>query len=133
MRLGVTLAVLAIVGCRPAEPAINLKTWRVVALGDQVAPVGAGGHYLTMYFGPGTGRLSGFAGCNQYNGPYTLIGDSLTIGPVVSTKMACIESMDLESRFLSALPALTHWQVTDSTLTLTGAGGVAVQLRTGEH
>ena len=86
MRLGVTLAVLAIVGCRPAEPAINLKTWRVVALGDQIAPVGAGGHYLTMYFRPATRRVSGFAGCNQYNGPYTLVGDSLAIGPVVSNQ-----------------------------------------------
>ncbi len=123
---------LALAGCPSAEPAINLKTWQVVALGDQVAPVGAGGHYLTMYFGPGTGRVSGFGGCNQYNGPYTLVGDSLTIGPVVSTKMACVESMDLESRFLNTLPALTHWQVTDSTLTLSGAGGVAVQLRIGE-
>jgi heat shock protein HslJ len=120
-----------LMGCRPPEPAINLKTWNVVALGTQMAPVGAGGHYLTMYFGPGTGRVSGFSGCNQYNGPYTIAGDSIAIGPLVSTKMACIESMDLESRFLGTLPTLTHWHVTDSTLLLTGAGGVAVRLRVG--
>lgn len=127
------LLVVALAGCRASEPAIALKTWNVVALGSQMAPVGAGGHYLTMVFGPATGRVSGFGGCNQYNGPYTLVGDSIAIGPVVSTKMACVESMDLESRFLSTLPTLTHLQVTDSTLTLTSAGGVVVKLRLGEH
>ncbi|MBW8771810.1 MAG: META domain-containing protein [Gemmatimonadetes bacterium] len=125
--------VLAFAGCRSSEPAINLKTWNVVAIGSEMAPVGAGGHYLTMYFGPATGRVSGFSGCNQYNGPYTLVGDSIAIGPLVSTKMACVESMDIESRFLSALPALTHWQVTESTLTLTGPDGMALKLTPGEH
>jgi heat shock protein HslJ len=86
-----------------------------------------------MYFGPGTGRVSGFAGCNQYNGTYALVGDALTIGPVVSTKMACTDGMELESRFLATLPKLTHWQVNDSTLTLDGAGGVAVRLITSQH
>jgi putative lipoprotein len=124
---------LALSGCRSAEPAITLKTWRVVTLGDRVAPVGAGGNYLTMYFGPGTGRVSGFAGCNQYNATYTLVGDSLVIGPVVATRMACVDGMELESRFLATLPKLTHWQVNDSTLTLDGTGGVAVRLLTSQH
>ncbi len=117
------------IACRSPEPAITLKTWRVVALGDQIVPVGAGGHYLTMYFGPATRRVSGFAGCNQYNGSYFLVGDSLVISAVRSTMMAFTDGMELEFRFLRTLPALTHWQVTDSTLTLTGAGGVAMKLR----
>jgi heat shock protein HslJ len=83
-----------------------------------------------MYFGPGTGRVSGFAGCNQYNGQYALAGDSIAITAVRSTMMACTDGMELESRFLATLPKLTHWQVNDSTLTLDGAGGVAVRLTT---
>jgi heat shock protein HslJ len=131
-RLASVLLMLTM-ACKAAEPAINLETWRVVTLGDRIAPVGAGGNYLTMYFGPGTGRVSGFAGCNQYNGTYTLAGDSIAIGPVVSTKMACTDGMELESRFLATLPKVTHWQVTDSTLTLDGVGGVAVRLITSQH
>src|SRR5258705_10512558 len=78
---------LVLTACRNPEPAITLRTWRVVALGDRIAPVGAGGNYLTMYFGPGTGRVSGFAGCNQYNPPYTLVGDSFTIGSPGATRV----------------------------------------------
>jgi heat shock protein HslJ len=124
---------LALLACRAPEPAINSKNWNVAALGTQISPVGAGGRYLTMYFGPGTGSISGFGGCNQYSAPYALTGDSLTIGPVVSTKMACTESLELESRFLATLPKLTHWQVADSILTLTGPDGMALKLTLGEH
>ena len=100
----------------------------MVAIGTQQTPVGAGGRYLTMHFDAATSRVSGFSGCNQYNAPYTLHGDSLTFGPAVSTQMACIGNADSAERaFLGALPAITTWQLPDSTLTLVG-GGVAVQL-----
>jgi heat shock protein HslJ len=35
-------------------------------------------------------RISGNAGCNSFGGSYTLDGNMLTVGPVISTKMACM-------------------------------------------
>lgn len=50
------------------------------------------------------GTVSGSAGCNQYNGSYTLDGDKLSIGPLTTTKMACPEPiMAQEQAFLAAL------------------------------
>ena len=50
-------------------------------------------------------QLNGSAGCNQYNGRYELDGSKLTIGPLASTRMACLDNgiMDQESAFLQAL------------------------------
>jgi heat shock protein HslJ len=43
----------------------------------------------SMHFGK-DGRISGNAGCNSFGGSYTLEDDTLTVGQVVSTKMACL-------------------------------------------
>ena len=36
------------------------------------------------------GRVSGNAGCNSFGGSYVLEGNRLTVGPLISTKMACM-------------------------------------------
>lgn len=133
MRSFLTLLTAALIACGPEAPPITGREWRVVALGDQIAPVGAGGHLLTMNFDYASGRVSGFSGCNQYNAPYVLADDSLIFGPAVSTKMFCLETDSLERAFLGIIPAVAAWQLQDSLLILSGPGGVAVRLRTNQH
>ena len=119
--------------CKPADPPFAGKEWRVVAIGSLQGPVGAGGRYLTMHFDAATTKVSGFSGCNQYNAPYTLHGESLSFGAAVSTQMACGGGADSAERaFLGTLPAIATWQMQDSILALVG-GGVAVRLRRGQH
>lgn len=127
------LLILLAIGCRPSSPTITGKEWVVTAVGDQVAPVGAGGRYLTMRFDAEGSRVSGFSGCNQYGASYTLTGDSISFGPVISTKMACEGYDSLEQAFLGAIPAIAQWQLADSTLVLYGGTGVAVRLREGQN
>ena len=43
--------------------------------------------------------------------------------------MACTDGMELERRFLVALPVFTTWRRTDSTLTLSGPSGPLAQFR----
>ena len=38
------------------------------------------------------GSASGSGGCNNFSGPYEVDGDSLTIGPLAGTMMACEEA-----------------------------------------
>ena len=45
----------------------------------------------------------GFAGCNRFSGGYQYAGNSLTLGPLASTKMACAVGMALETEFLGVL------------------------------
>lgn len=56
------------------------------------------------------GRMAGSTGCNRYTGPYTVEGDTLELGPVVSTRMACAPPADaVEAAFLAALERVTRW------------------------
>lgn len=51
-----------------------------------------------------SGKVSGNSGCNSYSGAYTVSGTSLSIGPLISTQMACEpDVMDQEQLYLSAL------------------------------
>jgi heat shock protein HslJ len=61
------------------------------------------------------GTLSGFAGCNDYNGSFTLDGDSIDIGPLATTRMACgAPGSDVEAAYLPALDAVGTWEVLPS-------------------
>ena len=45
------------------------------------------------------GKISGSSGCNSYSGAYQINGSQITIGPLASTMMACIdppEVMEME-------------------------------------
>jgi heat shock protein HslJ len=76
---------------------------------------------LTATFTP-DGQVAGSAGCNDYSGPYTLDGTSLTVGPLVSTKKACDQAiMDQETQFLTALQTPTTVEPSGATITLRAA------------
>jgi heat shock protein HslJ len=70
------------------------------------------------------GVANGSAGCNTFNGDYESSGDTLTFGPLASTKMACEQGvMDQEAQVLAALGEVTSWSVEEDRLTLSGEGG----------
>ncbi len=73
--------------------------------------------------------LATLGGCNRFSASYRLAGDSLSFGPVVSTKMSCADGDQLERSFLAMLPAIATYQATDSALTLLGPGGVSARFR----
>ena len=59
-------------------------------------------------FVPGTGRVSGKAGCNSYGAGYTLSGEGVSFGDAFSTEMACEpDLMEQEQAFLDALRHVT--------------------------
>ena len=83
---------------------------------------------ITLQFAD-DGSVAGNAGCNQYSGGYTVGedgADSITIGPLAVTQMACVEPdgvMDQESQFLAALEAAGSWQFVGDRLELRSADG----------
>ncbi|MGI5950955.1 MAG: META domain-containing protein [Brooklawnia sp.] len=70
-------------------------------------------------------KVSGNAGCNQYNGSYTIDGQTITVDEnVATTMMACEESvMTQETAFLTVLIAASNITLTDEQLTLDGDQG----------
>ncbi len=65
--------------------------------------------------------------CNPLSGPVTYEGPTLTVGPLVSTKMGCEPALMEQDQVLAqALEGTPQWSVTDGQLTLTGGGTVIV-------
>lgn len=70
------------------------------------------------------GRVSGSSGCNRIVGTFTLDGDTLSIGPLAGTRMACPPpAMELERRVHAALAAVTGYSIDGERLTLEGPDG----------
>src|SRR5262245_15539076 len=78
------------------------------------------------------GRVSGTGGCNQYNGPYTQDGGSLTFGNLASTLMLCEGELGRqETAFLAAIAGTRTWQVTpEGKLELGGAATIVAEQAT---
>ncbi|SCX90845.1 Heat shock protein HslJ [Nonlabens sp. Hel1_33_55] len=77
--------------------------------------------------------ISGNAGCNTYNAPFTIETYQLNIGNVALTRMSCPD-MSMENNFLAAVEKVTSYQKTDGTLTLLDANNnVVIKATTGSN
>jgi heat shock protein HslJ len=73
----------------------------------------------------GDGTVTGFGGCNNFNGGYSTgaLG-TIAIGPLMSTMKACGDPADTtERQILTALQTATKWDVTSGALELRDSGG----------
>ena len=125
-RLGVLLVFFGslLAGCGgddddgAADPALEGTEWTLVSgldveMPDDAVPT------LTL----SDGSASGLGGCNTYTGDYQLDGDSLSIGPVAATMMACEEpKMAVEQAYLPALEAVDAWSIDSGELVLSSGG-----------
>ena len=69
------------------------------------------------------GTLGGSTGCNRYTGPYTVDGESLTLGAIASTQMACPPPAgEVERAYLDALQQVAQWRMDDAELVLLDDG-----------
>jgi heat shock protein HslJ len=65
------------------------------------------------------GEVSGSTSCNQYSGPYELDGDSLDIGQLTMTLIACVPPRDaIERAYMRALGQVARWAVDGEELVL---------------
>ena len=80
--------------------------WRPVRLGaSDVAP----DTKAFVQFRSG-GELAGQGGCNRFFGRYKIEGETIEIGPIGATRMACPEPvMAQEASLLAALEAARTW------------------------
>lgn len=69
-------------------------------------------------------RVAGRAGCNRYGGSVSIDGKKLTVGQLISTKMACAPAlMDQELRFLKALEAARSFELQGTKLRVLDESG----------
>ncbi|MBV9329898.1 MAG: META domain-containing protein [Chloroflexi bacterium] len=107
-------------------PTLTGVTWRVTGVnngrGGVVSVVS--GTQLTAIFGD-DGRVNGDTGCNMFSGPYTIAGSSIAVGPLISTRRACLseDANAQEQQFLTALAASSTYELMGARLTLRDADG----------
>jgi heat shock protein HslJ len=85
------------------------------------------GTKITAVFGS-DGRVSGSAGCNQYNAQYTVRDYAISISPPASTKISCSSPyiMQQESDYLNDLSGVAALRISESSLRLFDMSGKPV-------
>lgn len=104
------------------EPAgLAGTSWMLVSYGapDAQIPVVSGEAKTTLTFGA-DGQASGSGGCNGYGGSYTIQGDTVTFGQMMSTLMACADENvnRQEGAFMKALSSAGKFAVAGDRLTI---------------
>ena len=113
----------------PENPLVG--SWQVTGYNNGAGAVVsvAIGTELTANFGAG-GILQGSGGCNDYSGSYVSSRETLSIGPLATTRKACAEPiMEQEARFLAVLQASTGYRLEPQIIVLVlpdGASGVSL-------
>ena len=95
------------------------RTWSLVSRAQaEMAPIATlPGTEITMLFAA-DGAYSGSAGCNVYQGTYTLAAEGgLVLDPPIATKQLCETPegvMEQEAAYLGLLPAVIRYEVDDA-------------------
>ena len=115
------LAVLSACGMLAAPPKNTPEGllagtgWQLQQLGSQGA---IAGNQPTLSFAE-AGTVSGSGSCNQFNGPVTVNGKSISFGAFASTRMACSDALNAqESTYFKALQQAEWFTVLGNSLTI---------------
>jgi len=105
-----------------AEDELSGGQWQLISIDGQPAAVNS---LITLTF-DNEGSLFGSSGCNSYSATYTVEGDRISIGPIISTLMMCTNAATAEQEraYIGALQNAVTWTVVDGQLLLMTRDGV---------
>lgn len=110
-----------------ADVTLTGQEWSLTGLGGAPIEPDRG---ITATFGD-DGSVTGSGGCNRYMGPYTVDGESLSVGPLAATRMSCgITADDLESTYLGALEEASGFAISGSDLVISTSNDVTLEFST---
>ena len=101
----------------------NYKEAMLSTGGSGKVPVISNTKGITLTFN-NDGTLTGFSGCNNFNGGYTLsgkttdFGKGISIGPLASTMMYCADTADFETAYLNNLRQTQTYSITNNKMML---------------
>lgn len=100
-------------GVAETTEVLSSTTWELAKVNGVVVQASDYGKGIpTASFNKEESKIYGSGGCNRYNGTYTLNEDgSIKIGPVVSTKMACLNGGNGEVEYFKALNGVNKTKV----------------------
>jgi heat shock protein HslJ len=106
------------------------SSWEVTGYnnGNQAVTSVLAGTNITAQF-TRDGTLLGNSSCNDYSGPYKVVGNQIEIGTLASSKKACADPdgvMDQEAQYLAALKTAATYKIEGKGLELRAADGALV-------
>ena len=113
-------------GARMTTSELFDTRWRLTRLGDEPVLLAENQREPYLVLRSEDHRVSGFGGCNRFNGSFEITGRSITFGRMASTKMACIPGGDTERAFLATLGNVTGFHKTAHHLELLDADGTII-------
>ena len=121
------LVLLVLAACSGGTSASVTGTWKLVSYGPPTNQTSAAPDVDTNIEFTSDGKLNGNVGCNGFGGDYEVKGDTITLGPVMSTMMFCEGPVgDQESATLAVLKDSAKFVLDGNTLTITSADGSSV-------
>ena len=118
------LITLALTACVKAAKSVKAQSPLASLAGSEWGPEGDTKSEQFVAFKAG-GEVIGHGGCNRFFGSYDQSGDTLTFGPLASTKMAC-PNLAEEQAFMSALQSARQIEATHMRLVIRGEDGQPV-------
>lgn len=113
-------------GASPATPAAGPsfeKTyWKATELVGKPVPAASRNREAHLVFEQ-DGRMAGADGCNRITGTYERTAEAIKFGPLVSTRMACVDTGEIERAFREALQKTGRWKIVGNELELSDIGG----------
>lgn len=127
--LSVAAAVLILAGCSYQGPktsgggtaTLANTYWKLLSIDGAEVVTAEGAREAHLILRPDF-RVIGFGGCNNFSGTWLEEEDQLSIGPLMSTRMACDEAA-YERDLLANLDGRIFADIEGETLTVLGSNG----------
>ncbi|EAS43324.1 META domain-containing protein [Photobacterium profundum] len=100
--------------------------WALMQLSGQDAKLGAEEKEVFIQFASEGNAAHGFSGCNSFKGSFEIDKGKLSMGSVAATQMMCMDDMDQEQAFLSAMGQFASYSVQGEALTVRNNQGEVV-------
>ena len=121
------LSAVFLAACSGGTANSVVGTWRLDSYGAPGNTTPAAPDVDTSIVFKEDGKIEGNVGCNGFGGDYTVEGNTITFGPIVSTLMFCEGPVgDQETATLNVLAETVSYTIEGDTLTITSSDGSAV-------
>lgn len=121
------LSILILSACTSGASASVVGEWKLVSYGDASSPTPAVPDVETSINFDEKDKFGGNVGCNSFGSEYTVDGDQIVFGSIVSTMMFCDATSAQESAVLSILSDQSvKYQFNGEQLTITASDGASV-------
>ncbi len=111
-------------GDRKAAPPLEDTEWRLVAIEGRPLTPAERARNPRLRLEPDRLQVLGHAGCNRFFGGYRRSGETgLSFEQIASTRMYCMDAMDLEGAVLGALAKSAEFRISAGRLELMSGSG----------